>query len=398
MGMKAYLVGGMVRDMILGLIPNRDIDITVEGDGLSFARSFADNEGASYKGFEKFRTARIFLKNGFRIDVASARSEKYPEPGMLPIVELAAINQDLYRRDFTINAMAVRLNRGSFGELLDPFNGQADIKFKILKVLHSNSFLDDPTRILRFIRFKSRFEFSADELTRGVFEAGLVNGVFNTVSGERLRDELLLMLKERRAYQALKELEKCGALAMLEPGIKVSVKLKPVLDKIFASVKEMAAAGIDPMAVRLSAFLVFSGRAAASFLVKFKICNEWRTAVLQSGLAVKHIKKLSGKLLPGRVHGVLKGFGNEALYLLKISAGKTAAGNVERYMKILNKTRLSVTGHDLIKLGIKPGKKIGKILDALMEAKLNGMVHGKREELDYVRKILVRATRAAYPV
>jgi len=390
MGLSAYLVGGMVRDALLGIRPGKDIDLTVEGDGLGFAQTLADDLGASYKGFEKFRTARIFLKNGFRIDVASARSERYPEPGMLPVVELAAINHDLYRRDFTINAMAVRLNKKNYGELIDPFAGQADLKAGVLKVLHSKSFTDDPTRMLRFIRFKSRFGFKADERTQDLFESGLIKNVFDTVSGERLRDEMLLMLKETKAYEALKELRDCGALAILAPGLRLSAKLKVFFNRLKEEEKEIESDKINNIVIMLIGFLGFSGdRAVESFMKRFKICNEWKTAIIQAGKAKAAAKRLSQKLKPGQVYRLLKDTVKEAVYFLKLTLGKTAAVNIDGYLKAIKRVRVLVTGDDLIKLGIKPGKKLGAILGRLMEARLDGKVNGKREELEYVKRYLL---------
>lgn len=390
LGINAYLVGGMVRDLFLGLVPNKDIDLTVEGDGLAFAKSLADNIGASYKGFEKFRTARIFLKNGFRIDVASARSEQYPEPGMLPIVELAAINQDLYRRDFTINAMAVRINKESFGELMDPFAGQADLEKGVLKVLHDRSFIDDPTRLMRFVRFKSRFCFTADAKTSALFTTAVTAGVFNTVSGERIREEILLILKEKNSCDAAAELAKCGILAELMPGLRFPKSAVAALCKIDSLEKNIRKYGADPVKMKLTEVLAASGdKSVQSFLDRFKFSTDWKTAVFGMRRASLRLKTLGRKLSPGKVHEQLEGARVDVLaYLELVKAETTARHNIRRYRLALKKTRLSITGTTLLEMGIKPGKICGTILRQLLIAKLNGLVKTRRAEIEFVEKHL----------
>lgn len=387
MGLPAYLVGGMVRDALMGLYSKKDIDITVEGDGLAFARTLADDLGASYKGFEKFRTARIFLKGGQRIDVASARSEEYPEPGMLPIVELAAINQDLYRRDFTINAMGVRINRAQFGELLDPFNGQEDLKNRTLRVLYDRSFIDDPTRLLRFIRFQSRFGLKPEVNTMELFNADISAGVFEAVSGERIREELVLIMKEKNICEALRMLCESGASKALGHGIRCSTAINAAFLRADAMEEEIRARRVDPALIKMALFLSITPvKEAAEFIERYKFSNEWKEAVLQSRKAASLAGKLRKKLAPGQAHKLLKDFGPEALLFLKILlAGKAAADNVDNYIKAIDRVKVSTTGKDLIKMGIKPGGEMGRILDRLMEAKLDGKVTSKFDESQYVK-------------
>jgi len=395
LGINAYLVGGMVRDVLLGLKPGRDIDLTVEGDGLAFARSFADNMDASYKGFEKFRTARIFLKDGFRIDVASARSEAYPEPGMLPIVELAAINQDLYRRDFTVNAMAVRINKDKFGELLDPFGGENDLKTGTLKVLHDRSFIDDPTRLLRFIRFRSRLGFKPDKNTMELFNADVSAGVFDAVSGERLREELVLILKEKNSCAAMLALSESGALAALAPGIRQGKAVAGAFHRIEAGEKFVINYGADPLKLKLAAVLAASGdKYTGEFLNKFKFANDWKIAVFGIRRACSRLKALGKKLLPGMVHEQLEGVRSDALAYLEIAmAGKTARENIRRYRTALKTVKLSITGKTLIEMGIKPGKICGAILKNTLVAKLDKKIKTRRQEIEFVEKFISRKAK-----
>ncbi len=389
MSLPAYLVGGMVRDLLIGVKPKKDIDITVEGDGMAFAKTLADDLEASYKGFENFGTARIFMKDGWRMDVASARAEQYPEPGMLPVVELAAINQDLYRRDFTVNAIAVRINKNGFGDLLDPFNGMADLKAGLLKVLHVKSFTDDPTRMLRFIRFQSRFGFKPEKMTLDLFYNGISRCIFDTVSGERLREEITLLMREQCSYKAIKQLQASGALSALAKDIVFTRGIESLLDNICANEGEIAGLGVDPAILKLAAFLSQSpDRAVMRFLGRLKFSNNWEKAVLHIRQAVKLSAKLSRKgLSPGKTYMMLKVFGSEAMLYLMIAPGnKGMARNVRNYVNGICAAKPGITGKDLKKMGIKEGPIYGKILEKLTAAKFDGKLKTKKDEIQYVKK------------
>ncbi len=158
------MVGGFVRDLFLG-IKNYDLDIVVEGEGIKFARELGKDLGGRVRSHEKFGTAIVILADGFKIDVATARREFYEYPAAFPKVELSSIKKDLYRRDFTINAMAIQLNQKYFGKLIDFFGGQRDLRKGIVRVLYNLSFVEDPARIIRAIRFEQRYNFKMDRTT-----------------------------------------------------------------------------------------------------------------------------------------------------------------------------------------------------------------------------------------
>ena len=164
MGFHAHLVGGFVRDLLLR-IDNFDIDIVIEGDGIRFAKELARRFGARTRVHKEFGTAKVLFPGGFKVDVASARLEYYRAPAALPIVEHSSLKLDLYRRDFTINTLAISLNTNTFGELIDFFGAQRDIKEKSIRVLHSLSFVEDPTRVFRAVRFEQRFRFHIGKFT-----------------------------------------------------------------------------------------------------------------------------------------------------------------------------------------------------------------------------------------
>jgi tRNA nucleotidyltransferase (CCA-adding enzyme) len=184
-----YLVGGTVRDILLGE-RSFDVDIAVEGDAIALAQALADALGGRVRAHDKFGTAVVLYAEDERVDVVTARTEFYDAPAALPTVEHASIREDLFRRDFTINAMAVSLKGADLGRLVDPFGGRRDLEAKTIRVLHNLSFIDDPTRIFRAIRYENRYGFRMDDhtlrLARGTIEMGLVGDL----SSARLRDEL----------------------------------------------------------------------------------------------------------------------------------------------------------------------------------------------------------------
>ena len=157
-GCQVYVVGGVVRDLLLGHV-TLDLDLAVEGDGIAFARAVSDRYRAGLAVFERFATARLVFQDGLKMDIATTRRESYAQPAVLPTVQPASIEEDLYRLDFTINALAMQLNPGQFGRLLDAYEGQRDLRARTIRVLHAGSFQDDPTRIFRAIRFEQRFGF-----------------------------------------------------------------------------------------------------------------------------------------------------------------------------------------------------------------------------------------------
>src|SRR2546426_6873990 len=192
---SAYLVGGLARDLLLGY-SNLDMDITVEGDGMISARHRAARYGAGLKVFDRFATALLVFPDGFKLDVAPARRESYARPTALPTVTPSSIKDDLYRRDFTINALAIRLNASHFGELLDFYGGQRDLERKVIRVLHERSFVDDPTRVFRAIRFEQRFGFHIEKHTLTLLRAATASDLVRRLSGPRLRNDVMRLLSD----------------------------------------------------------------------------------------------------------------------------------------------------------------------------------------------------------
>ena len=228
-GCGAYVVGGFVRDLFL-YRRDEDIDVVIEGDGIEFARVFAKLEGTRIHTYEKFGTAVIIYPDGFKIDVASARLEYYKFPAALPIVEMSSIKLDLYRRDFTINTLAIQLNPEKFGLLIDFFSARRDIKENIMRVLHNLSFVEDPTRVFRAIRFEQRFGFRIGKLTAGLIENAVAMDFFKVLSGRRVFAELRQILQEDNPVPAIMRLNDFDLLKVIHPAIQFDKNLIMMLN------------------------------------------------------------------------------------------------------------------------------------------------------------------------
>jgi len=224
LGFSAYVVGGFVRDLFL-YRHNEDIDIVIEGDGIAFAKKFSKLYGARINAYEKFGTAVIIFSDGFKIDVASARMEYYNAPAALPTVEMSSIKMDLLRRDFTINTLSVALNKSSFGSLIDFFGAQRDLKEKVIRILHNLSFVEDPTRVFRAIRFEQRFGFTIGKLTSGLIENVVKMDFFKRLSGRRVFSELCHILKEENPTPYLIRLNEYNLLTIIDPSFVLNKKM-----------------------------------------------------------------------------------------------------------------------------------------------------------------------------
>jgi len=229
-GYSAYVIGGFVRDLLLRK-KILDIDVVIEGDGINFAEKFAAREGAEVRCHKRFGTATIIFPGGFKIDVATARRETYDHPAALPVVELSSLRHDLYRRDFTINTLAMGINPGNMGVLIDFFGGQKDIKEKNIRVLHNLSFVEDPTRIFRAIRFEQRFGFKLGGQTKKLIENAVKMNIFKRLAGKRMMSEIILILEDEplKGVARMKELD---ILKFIHPKIEFNDNIRTVFENI----------------------------------------------------------------------------------------------------------------------------------------------------------------------
>jgi tRNA nucleotidyltransferase (CCA-adding enzyme) len=386
-GTGVYLVGGLVRDLFLG-VGNVDLDVCVAGDGPAFARRVADALGGTVVVHDRFLTAAVALPDRTLIDVATARTETYERAGALPRVTPGPIEADLRRRDFTINAMALRLDPEAFGALLDPFGGAADIAARKLRILHEKSFFDDPTRILRMSRFAARLGFKPEEGTRVRLAEALDARVFDFVSGDRVREEVFLGLNELEPAAVFATLADWGVLPVLLPGAE------PGGD--FAELEELATRAIalcekgptwDPSALRLLLLMrnADPGRLAAAGR-RLNLSPSSRV-VLESGPRLREIAraaeaaaKMSG------VHRALRGLSLEVQLAALILIGpEKARERVFSYLRGGRGLQAGLTGDDLIAMGYPQGPALREMLEALVEARLDGETKTRRDEERWVR-------------
>ncbi|MDX6533430.1 MAG: hypothetical protein QOF68_1174 [Gaiellales bacterium] len=381
-----YLVGGAVRDLLLGE-PSFDIDLAVEGDGIAFAERLAKRLGGRMHSHEKFHTAVVIAGN-LRVDVASARTEHYEYPAALPTVEHSSILQDLHRRDFTVNAMAVSLLPAEFGLLVDPYGGEADLRRGVVRVLHNLSFIEDPTRIFRAIRYENRYGFTMDahtrELARGVVEMGLVGDL----SGARVRDELVALLNEAEVGRSLERLAEVRLARAVHPALDVgpgSVGLVRRLDDL----RERLAPDLPPWRLRLAAIMRgMPGDELVGWLERLRVRR--RDARIVAAAAVVP-PRLAGPLAeasePAQIAELLAAHPDEVALMCAAGGGPAGEAAVD-YLERLRDVALDVDGTTLREeLGMPESPRVGALLAELLRRRRNGELGGREEQIAAAREL-----------
>jgi tRNA nucleotidyltransferase (CCA-adding enzyme) len=383
-----YLVGGAVRDVLMGE-PNFDVDIAVEGDGIAFGRALARALGGRVVPHEKFGTAIVLYGDGGRVDVATARTEFYDHPGALPTVEQASIRQDLYRRDFTINAMAVSLKGADFGRLVDYFGGGRDLAAGVVRVLHNLSFIDDPTRIFRAVRYETRYGFHMDAHTVGLARACVEMDLVGELSGARVRDELQALLSEERVGDSVRRLAELGVARAIHPHLAAdedAVSLIEELDHLRASHAPEAPA----WRVRLAALARGLGSTEILGLgEQLKLRRRDAERIADAITVAPRLRELAASTRkPAELWArVAPHDPDGALLALAGSKGK-ARKRLERYFEELRGVRLEISGGDLAELGLGESPQVGQVLEELRRRKLNGELDGRAAELKAAKELL----------
>ena len=393
--MSAYLVGGLVRDLLLGR-QNLDVDIAVEGDGMAFARRLADRYGAGLKVFDRFATALVVFPDGFKLDVATARCESYAHPTALPTVEPSSIKDDLYRRDFTINALAIRLNASHFGELVDFYGGQRDLERKVIRVLHARSFVDDPTRVFRAIRFEQRFGFRIEKHTLTLLKEAAASDLVHRLSGPRLRNEVMRLLSEQAPIRTIRRMAEFDLLRFLHTGLAWTARLAGLLSDLGKSLawwtKQYPRRSLDRALVYFIGLMDELSASATGAVVKRLAMPGKETRKVQ--LVKKHLEPALRFLVrhrsprPSETYRALADLPDEGLVLLVAKArSKDIVRLVSAHVTTQQQVRPSLNGVDLKAMGLKPGPIYKKILDRLLEARLNGEVKTKADERELAKKL-----------
>ena len=383
-----YLVGGTVRDILLGE-PNFDVDVAVEGDAIELARSLADALDGRVRAHRKFGTAVVLYRDDERVDVVTARTEFYDAPAALPSVEHATIREDLFRRDFTINAMAVSLKGEEFGRLVDPFGGRRDLEAKTIRILHNLSFIDDPTRIFRAIRYESRYGFRMDDhtqrLARGTIEMGLVGDL----SSARLRDELVALLEEGDAGASILRLAELGAGAAIHPHLGADDEAVELLGRI-RRLNEHYGTAVPSWRL---AFAVLARRMPPdevyAWLRRLKVqrrdLERVAAAVTVGPRILERLR--GGSAEPADVVAAADPYAPDApLFAMALEE----RSELDDYFRRLRNVQLEVSGSDLAELGLGESPEVGEILAELRRRKLNGQLDGRESELAAARELITR--------
>ena len=390
-----FAVGGFVRDLLLN-IPNKDIDIVVEGNGILFASDLAEEFDATVKSHEKFGTSVVIFPDGYRIDVAMARVEYYEYPAALPKVEQSSVNSDLYRRDFTINSLAVRLNGEGAFCLMDLFNGERDLKNKEIHVLHNLSFIDDPCRLFRAIKFEQRFSFKISTQTEEFMRVAVKKRLVDSLSGTRLLNEITLILKEKYPLKYILRMKEFDLLKFISSQIILDSTDLEALEKIetvLSWTETMSLPG-KPEVWYVYLLAIIYSLDEESFMKTFEKLP--MQARLKKSLIVdRHNCKKGLELLaedknwePEVIYHLFSDLSIEALiYFLAVDSTDRANQYAHIYFtQYCGQAELSLTGDDLLEMGLKPGPVFQSVFKALREAHVRGAIETRDDEVCWVKK------------
>jgi tRNA nucleotidyltransferase (CCA-adding enzyme) len=380
----AHLVGGAVRDLLRGE-QAVDLDLALEGDAVGAAQELARRLGGRAVRHERFGTATITAGDGFSFDLASTRRETYPKPGALPRVRPGGLGEDLGRRDFALNAMAIGLSGDDLGHLRDPFGGLTDLEAGVVRVLHDRSFVDDPTRILRGVRYEARMGFAMDPDTERLAREAVAEGALETVSSERIGEELLRLLAETEAGRAVSRLGELGVDAALHPELVADGELVAAAELgALETGADRALAGLAALALRSPATLV-------EWIAALGLDAGRREAASRAARTAPLLAtELARELRPSEIRALLRREPPEALALAL--ALRAPAEPVLRWVRELRHVVLEISGGDLLAEGIPPGPAIGAALEETLRRKLDGDVDGRDHELALALRVAQEGT------
>jgi len=380
---RLYLVGGVVRDLLLGR-PSLDLDLVVEGEAIKLAEALTERYPGRWVAHRRFGTAKLHHGN-WSLDLATARSESYSRPGALPTVRPGAIQEDLFRRDFTINAMAVNLDPAHYGELLDPYGGKRDLEADLIRILHQKSFIDDATRMFRALRYEQRLGFRLEQSTEAKLRQDVA--LLDTISADRIRHELELISKEERPELVLRRAEELGLLSALHQGLSGD----DWLAEKFAQARQFCHPAMPPVSLYL-ALLVYRLTETDAKRFMRRINPPANTAqVVRDTIRLKEQQgSLEAKeLAPSAVFHLLKSYNIEAVQANALAASSERAKRwLESYLNKLRHIKPSLDGEALLALGVKAGPGMGQILQILQDARLDGKVENKQQEKALVKERL----------
>lgn len=401
LGYSVYGVGGFVRDLLMR-VENYDVDIVVEGDGIRLAEEFEKRFHSRIRTHKKFGTALVLFSDGLKVDVATARMEVYDSPAALPTVEKGSIKADLCRRDFTINTLAIHLNPRSFGELIDFFGGVKDIKEKTIRVLHNLSFVEDPTRVFRAIRFEQRLKFQIGKHTQNLMKNAVKMGIFDRLSGGRMLAEFILICQEENPTPALKRMKDFNLFQFLHPSLRLDEEKITLFEQIHHVISWFDLLFLDEKHERW--LIYFYGlidslkdqeireiceRLAMNDRLKQRVMEGKRQADLT---LLQLFSWISAGKEPKRseIYSALDSLTTEVKLFMMAKTTQTATRRyISLYFTQLKDTKPILRGADLIQMGFKPGPSIRKRLEDLLKARLDEQVITRQDELQYVNKSMM---------
>jgi tRNA nucleotidyltransferase (CCA-adding enzyme) len=406
LGLAVYAVGGFVRDLLLG-VENLDMDVTVEGDGIFFAERFAVAHGCRVRSHHAFGTAVLIFPDGGKVDVASTRLEYYESPGVLPTVERASLRHDLYRRDFTINTLALCINEERFGLLTDFFGGRQDIQKRTVRVLHNLSFVEDPTRVFRAIRFEQRLGFPIASHTENLIRSAVRMNILEKVGGRRLFNELVLILKEKEPTGAIERMAALGLLPSIHPDLRLVQETARVVHEAAGVLTWYRLLYLDeacePWQVYLLAlchglrpeeFEETGRRLEIPGRMVTRVFSRRRQALGMLDALQRRIRR-GPEIRNSEIHDWFQGLPLEILLYLAAAASQEAVKRyVSLYLTRLRLVRCSLDGTALRALGLMPGPDFGRIVERLLAARLNGEVSSDDEERALAAELITPKSQA----
>ena len=383
-GGSLYIVGGVVRDLLLEKA-NLDLDLVVEGNAIELAQRLAGNKPARLTIHPHFNTAKLEWEK-WSVDFATARSENYARAGALPTVEPSSIEKDLFRRDFTINAMAVCLSPECYGRLIDCYGGQDDLENRLIRILHEKSFIDDATRIWRGLRYEQRLGFHLEEDTLRLLKQDIP--MLDTISGDRIRYELECIFQEEEPEKVLSRAEELGVLAKLHPGMKGNGWLA---DK-FQAIRKQSTPRLPSCSLYLALLAYRLGEEESEQLISYLRLPGPVARVVRDSIALKsRLRTLSyPELKRSKVYHIIHGYTQSAVTVNSLAvASPIARQRLEIFLHELRYVKPVLTGHDLIEMGFPPCPQIKEVLNLLLNARLDGRVNSKADEEELVKEWLV---------
>ena len=398
-GMGLYLVGGAVRDLLMDRPgPTPDLDFVAEGDAVALAHRAAAESGAAVTPHKQFGTATLTFENGFQFDLATARTETYHKPCALPRVAPAqSILEDLARRDFTINAMAASVSGAAPGDLVDPHGGRDDLENRLLRVLHPQSFMDDPTRILRGIRFQARFDLNFEYQTQSLLHAALDSEILLRVSAARMRKEIQACFESHARIPIMKQLNALGIdSGALAPGLGFQTHLVAPEDLVAAALQALCLepGGLAPQEwiAYLMAAIQGAGDETLLNLARRLALSRRHAAPLLNPLFYSYDARApldDPETGPAQVEDILAGAEDEVLVFLHAAAySDHVRRHIEGFVFSTRAVRLEINGGDLLGMGHEPSPIFAQVLREVRRCKIQGKVKDRRQELALARKLL----------